>query len=92
LHSFAGPERARNIALGAAADTTVEAEAQLSRAIDVARQYSLPFVEANALDTWAWRLSDPARLDAAGTVLERIGAQGDWITWLAAGRAVVTAR
>jgi class 3 adenylate cyclase/tetratricopeptide (TPR) repeat protein len=73
-------------ALGAAATDEAEADAHFRRAIEIARRYQLPFAEVDALDGWAARTGRVEHLDAAAAVLDRIGAGGDWIDWLAARR------
>jgi hypothetical protein len=73
-------------AQGAAATDDARADAHFRRAIEIARRYELPFAEIDALDAWATRTGDIEHLDAAGAVLDRIGAGGDWMEWLATRR------
>jgi class 3 adenylate cyclase len=74
-------------ALGAATLDDEHADALFTRAIEVARRYELPFAEVWALDAWATRTGRVEHLDVAAAVLDRIGAGGDWVHWLAARRS-----
>lgn len=87
VEDLLGLTSAVEIGLGWASGDIDEACAHLSRAVDVASDYHQPFVEIDALDAWAQRSGHMEHLDAAGAILDRIGAGGDWIGWLASRRA-----